>query len=130
MSDTITTLPALTYGTPIRAASWNEITFAEVFTITGYAAENGYDVAAELQRATANGHALVGSTKSGASLVGDRALAQRMHEEASAIVRTAVTLKTGDRVTIDGIIHTVRFNVGNEGAYPRNSDPIAFDRVD
>jgi hypothetical protein len=124
---TNTAVPTLTYDTPIRAASWGDTSFARTFTVRGYAIKNGQDPDAAIARAVGHGHALVGSIYSSGALVGDRAQGARMVAEERAIVAAAVTLKTGDTVSIDGVLHEVVFARGNEfGPFPVNSDPVSF----
>jgi hypothetical protein len=115
----------LIYGRAIRAAGWNDISFATVFTMEGYAAKHGSDVAASVARALSNGHELAGSIYTGATLYSNRAEGARANREARAIVAAAVTLATGDLAEIEGREYMVHLVRGNE-AGPVNSDPFKF----
>jgi hypothetical protein len=120
----------LTYGMPIRSASWYDSVYAEIFTIAGYATARGADPAEQLARAKALGHNIVGSIFTGTALLGDRQRAAAELKWARDIAATAAVVATGDEVEIEGRLYRVRFARGNEnGKAPVNSNPIAFDPI-
>ena len=124
---TDTAARVLTYGRPIRAAAWDGLSTATVFTVRGYAAEYGADAEAAEARAASHGHDLAGSVYTGSAIVGDRAYARLLREEAQLRRAAAVTLATGDLVEIEGRRYVVKFAGRNElEPAPVNCDPIKF----
>lgn len=117
----------LTHNQRIRLAAWADDASATVFTTRGYAIEHGQDPDKTEARAKHHGHALNGSIYSSGALVGDRATAKRLLDEALAAAAAAATLTPGEVVEIDGRRYTVRVAAGNSGRYPVNCDPIHFD---
>ena len=116
----------LSYDQAVRLPGWGDTEFATVFTVRGYAAQNGMNPDEYEERARGNGHALAGTIYSSGALVGDRALAARMRDERRARAAGALTLTAGAIVQIYGRRYRVVVNAGNDGPAPRNSDPIAF----
>lgn len=115
----------LTYGQPIKHENWYECFYATVFTLEGYCKANGDDLEKALDRAFDNGHEIVGSCFSGACITTSKAF----YEREDAIAATAVVLKHGEIVELEGRLYAVTFAQGNSGKSPRNSDPIKFNPI-
>ncbi len=114
---------ALNYGDLVRHEKWTRPFYAKVFTIEGYARKNGAtDIAAQVERAIRNGHDLAGSIFTGTCITTSKAFYAREDAEYA----TAQVLQEGQSVMLEGRFYTVRFNAGNTGTSPRNSDPIRF----
>ena len=103
----------LTHNTDIKIAAWDDTVSAQVFTVAGYAAENGKNPAEYVARAESNGHDLVGCIYIGGALVGDRVLAQKMLDTDRRRHHAAVLIEDGEIVSIDGTLHKVRVIPGN-----------------
>jgi len=98
----------------VKLASWLN-SYAKVGTLNGYcpnvadkARERGDDEAW-----TVNAGAALSSSKS-------------FYEIENAKVARAIVVAHGETVEIEGNAYTVYVNRGNDGAFPRNSDPIRF----
>jgi NAD(P)H-hydrate repair Nnr-like enzyme with NAD(P)H-hydrate dehydratase domain len=110
----------LSHGALVRLAAWTN-SFAKVRTLAGYATERGYGpefAEARRLRGEPEAWALFGGTV----LSEDKSFYARE----AAKYATAVVVFKGQTVEIEGKRFTVRVVKGNEGRFPRNSDPISF----
>lgn len=123
---TLRNITTLSYGQFVRIAGWDPSESVEVFTLRGYCEKNGSNYERALAASKAHGHATAGTISTGATLVGDRALAAKLALEALGRAALAEVIADGQEVEIEGDIFRVRVVPGNAGRHPRNSDPIHF----
>lgn len=111
----------LRHNQTIRVASFDR--YAQrirVGTVEGYAKDNGEDPAAEVQRATDNGHELAWTCQAPAVLTADYPGKDAAVDAERAEIAAAQVIEDGDDVIIEGRHYTVRV-LGQ-----RYSDPVAF----
>jgi hypothetical protein len=113
----------LNHGTLVRLATWKN-SYARVGTIEGYANEDTrYGTPeATIQRAVAMKQPMAWTSYAGSTICADPGF----YERHAAQVASATVIAHGETVEIEGRYYAVRVVRGNDGAFPRNSDPIAF----
>lgn len=101
---------------------------AMVCTVIGMALAKGkarIEAYEDLEQAVQRGHDVVWTYKEGACLYGDRREAIAASARRAERRNSAILLKHGETVPIEGMRFTVSINRGNEHK-PYNCDPISF----
>lgn len=114
--------PILRHDDKVRLPTW-VASYAQVFTVRGYARACGEDPAAAEARAIARGHALAATIYLGATLVNDGGA---HHARQRQLAAAAIVLTEGEVYEIEGRLYRCRVIPGNGGTFPQNSDPIAW----
>jgi len=117
----------LKHDQPIRAAAWGPGVYATAWTLKGYCEETARDYHKALEQAQERGHKTVSAIYVGSTLLGHGEASEARRVRDLAAATSAVTLKDGDEVLIDGARYVARFVHGNEyRTAPVNSDPVIF----
>ena len=108
------TTKALNHNDLVKLASWVN-SYAKVGTLNGYCPEFA-------DKARERGNDEAWTSQAGAMITNDKSY----YEREQAKVAAAVVIAHGETVEIEGNLYRVHVNKGNDGEFPRNSDPIRF----
>ena len=109
----------------VRHANWNGCT-ARVNTARAYAILNERCPDKAEKACREFGHDVVWTMYSGGTLMADGPAKDAHYAKLDSDFKRAMILEDGDAVEIEGKSYTVKFNRGNTGEFPVNSDPIRF----
>lgn len=104
----------LNHNDLIKLVSWAN-SYAKVGTLNGYCPDFA-------DKARERGEDEAWTVYAGSSLSSDKSY----YDRERAKFKAAVVIAHGDTVEIEGKFYTVHVNRGNDGAFPRNSDPVRF----
>ena len=112
-------MTTIRHGDRIRLASWVYAT-ASVATLIGF--HKGDEAAAAASRARHPKEPEVFAVFAGTVLSDSRSF----YERDKALHAAAVVVADGETVEVDGLRYAIKVMSGNDGRFPRNSDPIHF----
>ena len=109
-------MKTLSHNTLIRLPSWADMYYATVGTNHGFYRDRGWEP---------EGENSAWSTFAGSMLSNSPAYYDNEKKKAAC----AVTIEEGETVEIERIAYKVKVMPGNGGMFPKNSDPIHFEKV-